>query len=183
MKIILASGSPRRSELMRLAGFDFDVVIPDVDESIPDDMPAQSAVIMLSLKKAQAALATTNEPCIVVAADTVVVLDDVILGKPSDKEDAFRMLSMLSGRTHHVFTGVTVIKNGVAGSFYSDSTVTFFKLTEEEIYEYISTGEPMDKAGAYGIQGKGCLLVKELCGDYYNIVGLPIAETARAIRD
>lgn len=183
MRIILASGSPRRAELMSLAGFKFDVIIPDVDESIPCGTSAENAVKLLSSKKAKYVHSICSDNSIIVAADTVVSIDDMILGKPHSVSDARKMLKLLSGRTHSVFTGVSVIKNGAIRTFASESLVTFYPLSDMDIDDYIKSGEPMDKAGAYGIQGKGCLLVKNIKGDYFNIVGLPIAETARIIRN
>ena len=181
MKIALASGSPRRKELMALAGFDFDIIVPDVDESVPGDFTPAETVTHLSKIKAEAIFTESSGYDVIVAADTVVSIDDEILGKPGDKEDAFRMIRLLSGRTHSVYTGVTVIKNGTADTFYSKSDVTFYELSDDEINLYLDSGEYADKAGSYGIQGKGCVLVKEVHGDYYNIVGLPIARTYRAI--
>jgi len=181
MRIALASGSPRRKELMTLAGFDFDIIVPDVDETVAENTSPAEAVSYLSKIKAEAVFKENTGYDVVVAADTVVSIDGRILGKPKDREDAFGMISMLSGRTHSVFTGVTVIKNGVAETFFVKSDVTFYELSEGEINNYLDSGEYADKAGSYGIQGKGCILVKEVQGDYFNIVGLPIARTYRAI--
>jgi len=187
MRIILASGSPRRKELMAMAELDFDI-IPAECEEIIDTKSAKEAVGSLSHQKA---LWVANKErdaypgdTLVIGADTVVALDDVILGKPKDAEDAFKMLKALSGREHEVYTGVSIISldNRIDESFVSCTKVRFYPLTDDEIREYISTGEPFDKAGAYGIQGKGGLLVEGISGDYNNVVGLPIAELARRIK-
>lgn len=182
MKIALASGSPRRRELMTLAGFDFDIIVPEVDETVPEGISPEDAVSYLSEIKAEAVRDMNTGHDIIVAADTVVAIDGVILGKPKDRDGAYKMLSMLSGRTHSVFTGVTVIKGEDINTFFCKSDVVFYDLSEEEIKAYLATNEYCDKAGSYGIQGKGCVLVKEIHGDYFNIVGLPIAQTARVIR-
>ena len=180
-KIILASSSPRRRELMAQAELKFDVCIKNVDETIPEGMNPADAVEMTASKKAMA-VAQINEDAIVVGADTVVVYNDKILGKPKDKEDACRMLRMLSGREHEVITGVCLMHNKKSQTFHCVSKVKFYDLTDEQIKHYVACGEPMDKAGAYGIQGKGCVLVEKIEGDYFNIVGLPIARVVREIR-
>lgn len=182
MRIVLASGSPRRKELMSLAGFDFDIIVPEVDETVPSGFTPADAVSYLSEIKAKAVLDRHTDHDVIVAADTVVAIDDSILGKPVNYDDAYRMLTMLSGKTHSVYTGVTVIKNGRVDTFSCRSDVVFYDLSVHEIKAYLATGEYKDKAGSYGIQGKGCTLVKEIHGDYFNIVGLPIAQTARIIR-
>ena len=181
MKIILASGSPRRRELMALAGFDFKVVKTDCDETLPEGISPSGAVLMLSGIKADAARAACGDG-IILAADTVVAVDGGILGKPEDEADAARMLRRLSGKTHTVYTGVCILAGENRISFAEATDVTFFELTDEEIAAYVATGEPMDKAGAYGIQGRGCTLVSGICGDYFNVVGLPVAEVCRRLR-
>ena len=179
--IILASNSPRRKELLNLGGIDFIVKSSDVDETLPDGMTEPCEVVKyLSKIKAKAVYDGEN---IVIGADTVVAVDGEILGKPQDAEDAKRMLKMLSGKVHSVFTGVTIISPKCANSFYSETKVEFYSLTDEEIEEYIASREPMDKAGAYGIQGKGSLLIKGIVGDYFNVVGLPLAQTVRELRN
>lgn len=168
--MILASGSPRRRELCTAMGLTFTVRTSDVDESIPEGMRPREAVEMLSRRKAEAILPSD---AIVIAADTVVALGDSILGKPQSERDARVMLSMLSGRRHEVFTGVTV---GYRGRLLTASDVTeviFRTLTDGEITDYLATGEPMDKAGAYGIQGLGGALVEAIDGEFDNVVGLP----------
>lgn len=181
-KLILASGSPRRKELMSKAGYEFTVVTADVDETVPENTPPYEAVQLLSKKKAQAVLAH-NPDSIVIGADTVVAADGEILGKPADSDDAFRMLKMLSGKVHRVYTGVTVASAEKCVTFYDETGVEFYKLSDREVYDYISTGEPADKAGAYGIQEKGCLLVKRIDGDFFNVMGLPIAKLYRELED
>lgn len=180
-KVILASSSPRRRELMSQAEIKYDICIKNVDETIPEGTEPGKAAETTAMKKATA-VAQVNEDAIVVGADTIVVFQDKILGKPKDKEDAVRMLKMLSGKEHKVITGVCLVHNKKAECFHSESTVKFYELTDEEIKHYVATGEPMDKAGAYGIQGKGCVLVEKIEGDYFNIVGLPISRVAREIR-
>ena len=184
MRYILASQSPRRKELLEKAGISFDVFVPNVDETILEETPPEKAVIEISLRKAKAVREKIQDmDSVIISADTVVAIDGKILGKPNAPEDAERMLSLLSGSVHQVYTGVTIAKGNEFSSFYSVSSVEFYPLSKEEIKEYVATGEPMDKAGAYGIQGRGCVLVKRIEGDYYNIMGLPIAETVRRIKD
>ncbi len=181
MKIILASGSPRRKELLLQAGIDFEVITSDIDEVCEATEPGQ-VVMELSMQKALA----VAEKCpgqVVLGADTVVAIDGNILGKPADEAEAFNMLSLLSGKKHMVFTGVTIIdKSSQAHVFFESTLVEMYELTEEEIRAYIATGEPMDKAGAYGIQGKGATLIKGIEGDYNNVVGLPLARVYRALK-
>ena len=180
MKIILASNSPRRKELLEQAGIAFEVKSADVEEVTSKTLP-QDVVMDLSLLKARA-IADENPGRKIVAADTVVAYDNQILGKPKDEEDAFNMLKMLSGKTHHVYTGVTIIdETGKCNSFFECTAVSMYENSDELIREYISTGEPMDKAGAYGIQGRGAVLVKEIAGDYNNVVGLPLAKVYRVL--
>lgn len=170
--IILASKSPRRKELLSLITTDFTIKSAEVDETLPFEMSPQKAVEYLSKIKAEP---FRNNIDTVIGADTVVAIDDKILGKPSDEQEAYSMLKLLSGRTHSVFTGVTVITPEKTSTFSVETQVEFFELTDEEIYSYIATGECMDKAGSYGIQGKGGLLVKKINGDYANVVGLPVS--------
>lgn len=180
-KIILASASPRRKELLTTAGIEFDIVIKDVDESIPDGtLPVEAA--KMTAKKKALAVAKDFENCTVIGADTIVVAGDKILGKPADKADACKTLRMLSGIEHEVITGVCIANGNETDNFAVTSKVKFYELTDEEIETYVATGEPMDKAGSYGIQGKGCVLVERIEGDYFNIVGLPVAEVVRRIK-
>ena len=188
--IILASGSPRRRELLAQAGLKFSVVTADTDETIGDKGPAD-AVEMLSARKASAVLDILEAPGkggrIVLGADTVVAADGVILGKPENREKAAEMLRLLSGRNHEVYTGVTMIYESEGEedrtvTFSECTRVSFYPLTEKEIEEYVATGEPMDKAGAYGIQGLGAELVEKIDGDYNNVVGLPLARVLREMK-
>ena len=205
-EIILASGSPRRRELLTQAGLSFRVKTADVDET-PTKTKPEKVVEELSRRKAEAvAEQILNEegsfelsasPRIIVAADTIVAMDGEILGKPRDTEDAVRMLRELSGRTHEVYTGVTILvpadgkqepeseADGRLSSwnctFSSCTKVMFYPLSDEEILDYVASGEPMDKAGAYGIQGLGERLVERIEGDYNNVVGFPLSHFLRIL--
>ncbi|MBO4242902.1 MAG: septum formation protein Maf [Clostridiales bacterium] len=186
MALILASASPRRRELMNLITEDHEVRNADVDErEIEKRCEGRSpAEIAMELARAKAAAVSAGEGDIIIGADTSVVLDGRILGKPEDKEDARRMLTELSGRIHSVITGVCVIRDGAEKTFYEETFVEFNPLDDFQkdlIERYISSDEPYDKAGAYGIQGGGALLVKKIEGDYFNVVGLPVAGLAREI--
>lgn len=180
--IILASGSPRRRELFGLITSDFEVIVSDAEETVPDGTAPADVPVLLSRIKAQA-VAADHPDSIVIGADTVVIIDNKILGKPADSSDAFRMLRMLSGREHQVVTGVTIVceAKGISKSFSQTTSVRFYPLSDKEINEYIATGEPFDKAGAYGIQGAGGMLAETICGDYFNIVGLPAARLGREL--
>ena len=182
-KVILASASPRRQELIKLIFDSVEILPADCDETLPEGIGAREAVEYLSRIKNEATAKLTEKENLVVSADTVVSVDNEILGKPIDKEDARRMIFLLSGKVHQVYTGVTISLNGKAKTFSEKTDVEFFDLTEEEIEEYISSKEPYDKAGAYGIQGKAGLLIKGINGDYYNVVGFPIARLKREIED
>ena len=171
--IILASGSPRRRELLELADVPFIVQTADVDETIPEGISPEEAVQLLAVKKARAVPAENQ---------LVLALDGKIFGKPHDREEAKAMLRTLSGKTHQVHTGVCIRKGDREEVFCETAQVTFYPLAEEEISRYVDSGEPMDKAGAYGIQGKGAVLVRRIEGDYYTIVGLPIARVVRALK-
>lgn len=171
--IILASKSPRRQELLRLMGIDFQVVLREVDESYPDELTPEEVAIYISEKKAMAFdQVIQNE--IVITADTIVSLNGLILGKPENKEHAFEMLSAISGKRHDVITAVSLMKNHQITSFYERSEVFFKAITEEQINFYITRYNPLDKAGAYGIQEWiGLVAVEKIRGSYTNIVGLP----------
>ncbi len=183
LKVVLASASPRRKELLSLIFNEYDIRPADCDEALPEGIKAQEAVEYLSLIKNKATVEICDENSLVISADTVVAVEGEILGKPQDKEDARRMISLLSGREHQVFTGVTLSLKGNFKTFSEKTDVIFYKLTDKEIEDYISTEEPYDKAGAYGIQGKAGLLVKAVNGDYYNVVGLPVARLKREITE
>ena len=171
MKLILASQSPRRQELLKLLGLPFTVRVADIDETLGTCAP-EEAVAQLSRKKAEAVRRSADE--LVIGADTVVVLDGKVLGKPSDETDAFRMLRSLSGRRHQVMTGVTVLQGDRCTSVTEVTEVSFRPLSDGDILSYIATGDPMDKAGSYGIQNGGALFVDGIHGDYFNVVGLPV---------
>ena len=179
MKLVLASKSPRRSEILRNAGIDFTVRVADADETIPDGTKPEDAVVFLAARKALAVERAEDET--VLGADTIVVLDDKILGKPKDREDAYNMLRSLSGRVHSVFTGVCAVGNGISLTFAEETKVEFYPLTDDEINEYIDTNEPYDKAGAYGIQGIASKFIRGIQGDYFNVVGLPISSVYKKI--
>lgn len=181
MGMILASASPRRQELLKRITEDFSVHPVDADETLPAGMPVELAPSFLADVKAQAAAQQFPED-IVIGCDTIVVLEDEIMGKPRDREDAFRMLRRLSGETHKVMTGTALYCGKKSTVFTTETLVTFYELTDAEIEQYLDTGEPFDKAGAYGIQGYGCLLVRSIEGDYNNVVGLPVAALARALQ-
>jgi len=180
MKVILASGSPRRKELLTLMGIEFTAVSADVDETLSEGISPDMAVEQLSRKKAEF-IAKQYPNGIVIGADTVVAVEDKILGKPKDAEDAIRMLMMLSGKSHKVYTGVYIAGEQFNIGFSESTEVSFFKISEEEAEDYVKTGEPMDKAGAYAIQGIGAALVKGIVGDYNNVVGLPAAKVKRIL--
>ncbi len=172
--IILASASPRRRELLALAVREFRVVPSEFDETlVPADLAPAEHVVYSARMKARDVAAQFPES-LVIGADTVVVIDEVILGKPADTAEAARMLRMLSARTHEVYTGVAVVRGSTERADVECTEVTFRPLTDEIISRYIASGEPMDKAGAYAIQGKGAVLIKCVCGCYPNVVGLPL---------
>ena len=177
-KLILASASPSRKMLLEQAGLDFEVVVSGVDETVPSDYTPAQTVEALARRKGQAVQALRPEAPII-AADSVVSIDGLILGKPKDDEAAKATLRRLSGRTHELITGVCLLINGQMDLFHQVTRVTFYPLTEEEIAEYVALGESRGRAGAYGIEGIGVVLVQSIQGDYPNIVGLPVAETIR----
>lgn len=180
--IVLASGSPRRQELLRRIGItDFDIRVPETEERYPDGLTPREIVEYISREKADAAAKLCGGDEIVITADTMVFLDEARLGKPVDEDDALRMLTALQGRRHTVCTGVTV-RQGGRSITESESTEVYFRpATEAELRGYIATGEPMDKAGAYGVQGKGALLVERLNGDFFNVMGLPVLRLSRML--
>lgn len=181
--IILASRSPRRQELLRRIGLeDFSILVPHAEECCAPGLSPEETVAAISRAKAQAAAALCRAEDILIAADTMVFLDGQRLGKPADEEDAFRMLSALSGREHAVCTGLTVRQGGTVVTEAERTLVRFRPLTEGEIRAYIATGEPMDKAGSYGIQDRGALLVEGITGDFFNVMGLPVLRLARILR-
>lgn len=180
-EIILASASPRRQELLKLILSEFKVIPSDAEESVPNNISAEETAEYLAVLKAKA-VAENHKDSIVIGADTCVVVGNTILGKPKDKNDARRMMKMLSGRVHKVITGCAVIEGKKTTSFSAVTEVEFYALSDSEIEEYINTAEPYDKAGGYGIQGKASLFVKGIKGDYFNVVGLPVAELNRKLK-
>lgn len=182
MNLILASGSPRRRELLNQMGLTFEVRPVDADESLTPGLSPQEQVKLLSLRKARAAAEQFGPEPVILTADTVVVLGAHILGKPRDEADAKKMLHSLSGRHHLVLTGVTVMRGDRHETTCVSTEVHFRDLTDSEISAYTASKEPMDKAGAYGIQGLGGLFVEKLVGDYFNVVGLPICQTGQMLR-
>ncbi len=181
-KIVLCSGSPRRRELLQRIGItEFDIRVPETEETYPAGLSPRQTVEYISREKADAARALCTPEEILITADTMVFLDDARLGKPRDEEDALRMLTALQGRSHTVCTGVTV-RQGDRSLTESEATeVRFRPASQKELLGYIRTGEPMDKAGAYGVQGKGALLVEGLRGDFYNVMGLPVLRLSRML--
>ena len=180
--LILASGSPRRKELLERLGLNFSVCPADIDETRLPEEDALSYPLRTAVKKAMT-VAETAENSLVIAADTIVALDDEILGKPKTEAEACDMLRRLSGREHIVITGIGVVDTGSRRTLSAaEQTVVYFHpLEEEEIISYVATGEPMDKAGAYGIQDRGALLVRKIDGDYFNVMGLPLAKLYRLL--
>ena len=180
MEVILASQSPRRKALMELFHIPFRVLAADIDETMDPKQDPAVQTAQISLAKA---LATPHAPeDIVIAADTIVVCDGQILGKPKDEADAQRMLRLLSGRTHQVMTGLAVLYPGGQQVETQITQIHFRELTDREILAYIRTGEPMDKAGAYGIQGGAALFADTMTGDYYNVMGLPVCRLGQILR-
>ncbi|PDY45784.1 Maf family protein [Bacillus pseudomycoides] len=180
-KLILASGSPRRKELLELAGVPFEIVVSEIEETIGAYSSPADIVMSLALQKASAVV-EHHEDSVVLGADTIVTYESRILGKPKDESEAKEILQLLSGKTHEVYTGVALISKEKTVTFYERTEVTFWELTEEEIDAYIATKEPLDKAGSYGIQGKGSIFVQHIQGDYYSVVGLPIARLVRELK-
>ena len=184
-RIILASQSPRRRQLLEQIGLeDFDILVPDADESYDPALSPQEIVGSICRKKAEAARALAGDgDALLIAADTMVFLDGLRLGKPHSQEEAHAMLRALSGRTHHVCTGVTVCRGERIDTRVETTGVAFRPLTDREIRCYIRTGEPMDKAGAYGVQGKAALFVSGIDGDYFNVMGLPLHLLGQMLED
>ena len=178
---VLASASPRRKELIKYITPDFSVDVSSCEEICPDSLPSRERPEFLARLKAKEVAARHGNDDVIIAADTAVFLGDTMLGKPADDGEAFSMLSSLSGNVHTVITGCCVIKGDKTLSFSVPTDVEFFSLTEKEIKDYIATGDGKDKAGAYGIQSGGALLVKKINGDYFNVVGLPIAPLSRVV--
>ena len=184
MKLILASASPRRKELLAKTGLSFDIIPANGEETITKTIPAE-VVMELSLQKAKEIADMQTEDCIIIGADTIVAKGDTIMGKPKDEADAFRMLDMISDDCHQVYTGVTIIRTGEQAetlTFAEKTDVYLYPISEKDIRAYIESGDPMDKAGAYGIQGDFAVHVKGIQGDYYNVVGLPIGRVYQELQ-
>ena len=179
--LILASGSPRRKELLSLITDEFEVLVSGCDEFVPEGTPAEKVPAILAEQKALAVAKLRPEDTII-GSDTVVVLDGEIFGKPKNKEHAHAMLKALSGKKHFVYTGVAVAENDKVRSFVQKTEVEFYELSDEIIDKYIETLEPMDKAGAYGIQGIGGAFIDKIEGDYFNVVGLPLCRLRQVLK-
>ena len=181
IKFVLASQSPRRAELLKYITPEFEILPSDCDETVPDGVPADEVPQILAVRKALH-VRELRPDALVIGCDTVVIIDGVILGKPHDAQDAKRMLRLLSGRTHTVVSGVCICLGSKTLSFTQNTLVSFYDMSDEEIDSYVQECSPLDKAGAYGIQDRGGLFVKHIDGDFYNIVGLPIARLSREIK-
>lgn len=184
--IILASQSPRRRELLENIGLKFEIMVDNSPEDMSGILTISELVKKLSAKKAaNVSDKLSGRDCIIISADTVVSIDDKVIGKPMDRKNSIDVLKSLSGNSHYVYTGITVLdnKSGKIVSDFEKTEVTFRKLSDKEITDYVNTGEPMDKAGSYGIQGKASLFVEKIDGDYFNIVGLPICKLGKILKD
>ena len=181
MQLILASQSPRRKELLGLFHIPFTIRVADIDETMNDAMSPCDEVARVSRLKAAAIQRQPED--VVIAADTIVVCDGKVLGKPADEADAFRMLRMLSGKDHQVMTGLTVLRGDTAAVCTEVTDIHFRELSDREIEAYIRTGEPMDKAGSYGIQGSAALFAEKIVGDYFNVVGLPVCRLGQLLKE
>jgi septum formation protein len=179
--LILASSSPRRKELLENLQLTFTISSSEVDESFDPSLSPEDIVMELAERKAQAVF-IENPESFVLGSDTLVVVDNQILGKPVNEEEAISMLKMLSGKQHEVYTGVSILSAKSSSRFYEKTEVWFWELTDEEINFYVQSGEPFDKAGSYGIQQLGSMLVKKINGDYFAVVGLPVARTYRELK-
>ncbi len=181
MRLVLASASPRRRDLLQMLGLrDFRVVPADTDETVPP-LPPDESVMTIAAVKARAVAPQCAPDELIIAADTLVYQDGRALGKPENEADAARMLRQLSGAEHTVYTGVALIRNGRETAFYEKTRVFFRDMTDAEIYAYIASGEPMDKAGAYGAQGLGAVFIRRIDGDFFNVMGLPLCRLVTAL--
>ncbi|MBW8350202.1 Maf family protein [Bacillus sp. IITD106] len=178
--LVLASASPRRKEILQKLNIPFTTFSPNADETQPSGLAPSEIVTTLALRKAN--VASEHFPqAVIIGSDTIVVCDDLILGKPKNMNEAKLMLRKLSGNIHSVYTGVVIKHDAKIETFFEKTDVEFWELTETDIQHYIKSGEPFDKAGAYGIQGQGAFLVKSITGDYYSVVGLPISRLYRSL--
>ena len=178
---ILASQSPRRRELLCMLGLSFEIITADIDETMDTSLSVADGVAEVCRRKAEA-VGSSHPGRLIVAADTIVVVDGTVLGKPHSEEDAFRMLRMLSGRSHTVMTAFCLYRDGHLETHVEQTHLRFKPLSDEEILAYIATGSPMDKAGAYGIQDGAAVFVEALDGDYYNVMGLPLCALTKCLR-
>ena len=184
MKLVLASGSPRRRELLDMIGIEGYTIMPDTcDEEIVPGLPPGPTVCGIALKKAKNVSLLCCEDDIILAADTLVFIDGCLLGKPRGAEDAAGMLRRLSGRKHTVYTGVAIVRGDVYMTGAEMTDVYFRDITENEIAAYVSTGEPMDKAGAYGAQGRAAIFIERVDGDFFNVMGLPLCRLSTMLRN
>ncbi len=179
--LILASQSPRRRDLLSMLGLDFTIITADIDETMDENLSIEDAVAEVCRRKAEA-IAKDHPDDTVISADTIVVVDDVVLGKPQDAEDAKKMLRSLSGRSHTVMTAFCVWQKGKAQTHVEKTHLRFKPLSEGEISAYVATGSPLDKAGAYGIQDQAAIFVEAMDGDYYNVMGLPLCSLVKVLR-
>ncbi|WP_141604186.1 Maf family protein [Terrilactibacillus laevilacticus] len=180
-KLILASNSPRRRELLAKTGFSYQVVVSEIDETLNENFTPEENVKSLAEQKAEAV--SMNDPdAVIIGADTMVCIDNISLGKPKNEQEAKQMLKRLSGHVHTVMTGVCIKSSDVNLSFVEKTDVAFYDLTDDEINDYISTGDSFDKAGAYGIQGQGALFVKSINGDFFSVMGLPVARVYQELK-
>lgn len=181
-KIILASQSPRRRQLLEWAEIDFEVVVQNTEEQYPPEMPVDEIPVHIARNKARAVAENFEQGRIILAADTIVICDNQVLGKPCDREDALRMLTILAGNMHRVITGVVIMHNGLETSFADSTTVEFHPLTTAQLNFYIDKYKPFDKAGAYAIQEWiGVTGIKNIVGDFYNVMGLPVSRVVQAL--
>ena len=180
MNLILASASPRRQELLKLFGIPFSIRVADIDETMKQDAPPFEEVARVSRMKALAVPRGADD--VVIAADTIVVCEGKVLGKPRDEADAKAMLRLLSGRDHQVMTGCTVLRGSISETFTEVTDLHFRELSDREIDRYVASGEPMDKAGSYGIQGGAALFCTHMVGDYYNVMGLPVCRLGQTLK-
>ena len=182
MRLILASASPRRKELMQDMNYDFEIIVSNCEEVFPSDVPIQEAIEEVAYQKAYDVF-KNHQDAIVIGCDTMVVYNQHKLGKPKDRQDAKRMLEMLSGKTHEVISGVCILTNDQCVKFHEITKVNFYSLDDKMIEAYLDTFEYADKAGSYGIQGYGKILVQGIEGDYFNVVGLPVAKLYRKLKE
>ncbi|HWR44640.1 Maf family protein [Sporomusa sp.] len=182
MEIVLASSSPRRQQLLELIGLDFKIIVSDVEEDNTKAMPPHELAVAHARDKALDAAKRASHSDVIIGADTIVVLDGQVFGKPADYAEAIRMLTALAGRDHIVISGVAVVKGDQVFTGFSATTVRIKPLSIAQIERYVGTGEPMDKAGAYAIQGRGTLLVESISGCYNNVVGLPLVTLSELLR-